>query len=103
MDPALEGAEPGRAPQQERLGGARADFVATLGRRVAELQAALLQLSQEPRSARAQGDLLRRVHALAASAKLLRFTKLADALTGRESELEAAASLDQVDDDVLRV
>src|ERR1700759_5326461 len=94
-DHAVDAARGG--PPQERLGGARADFVATLGRRVADLQGALLQLREDPASAPAQGELLRRMHALAASARLLRFAKLGDMLAAGEGELELAASAEAGD------
>src|SRR4051794_31369793 len=65
-------------PPQERLGGARADFVAHLGRRVAELSTLLRQIELEPEEARPRDDLRRRLHALSAGARLLRFAKLAE-------------------------
>src|SRR5262245_7312135 len=74
--------------RQEQLGGARADFVANLGRRVAELQTALKVWKSEPTSDRAQGEMHRRVHALAAGARLLRFTKLAEELAACEKLLD---------------
>jgi CheY-like chemotaxis protein len=74
--------------RQEQLGGARADFVANLGRRVAELQTALKVWRSEPTSDRAQGEMHRRVHALAAGARLLRFTRLAEELAACEKLLD---------------
>src|SRR5689334_3906745 len=65
-------------PPQERLGGARADFVAMLGRRVAEIAGILRLVTAEPTSARLRDDLRRRLHALSAGARLLRFTRLAE-------------------------
>ncbi|NUP10258.1 MAG: response regulator [Polyangiaceae bacterium] len=76
---------------RERLGGARADFVANLGKRRAELRATLDELRADPTSKRYGGELRRRVHALAAGAKLLRFTHLADELKLLEAKLEEAA------------
>src|SRR4051812_14611250 len=78
------------APVQERLGGARADFVANLGRRVQELSSIVRQLEGEPASERLRDDLRRRLHALAAGARLLRFTKLAEELAGCEALLSEA-------------
>jgi CheY-like chemotaxis protein len=74
-------------PPQERLGGARADFVATLGRRVAEIARILKQLTAEPDSVRIRDDLRRRLHALGAGARLLRFTKLAEGMSASEELL----------------
>jgi CheY-like chemotaxis protein len=69
-----------------RMGGARADFVASLGRKVNDARAALDALDASrgsPAEKAPREDLRRRLHALGASARLLRFdamgTKLADA------------------------
>jgi CheY-like chemotaxis protein len=82
----------------ERLGGARADFVAALGRRAAELTSLLRQLEAEPGDGRVRDDLRRRVHALAAGARLLRFARLAERLAGDEALLGLAASRGRVSD-----
>ena len=78
-------------PPQERLGGARADFVAHLGRRVAELSNLLRQIEDAPDEARPRDDLRRRLHALSAGARLLRFAKLAEEVGSVEAVLHAAA------------
>lgn len=78
-------------PPQERLGGARADFVAHLGRRVADLSTLLRQIEGDPESPRLRDDLRRRLHALSAGARLLRFAKLAEEVGGVEGVLHAAA------------
>jgi len=78
-------------PPQERLGGARADFVAHLGRRVAELSSLLRQIEAEPEAPRPRDDLRRRLHALSAGARLLRFAKLAEEVGGIEGLLHEAA------------
>lgn len=78
-------------PPQERLGGARADFVAHLGRRVAELSSLLRQIEAEPEAPRPRDDLRRRLHALSAGARLLRFARLADEVGGVEGLLHEAA------------
>jgi CheY-like chemotaxis protein len=75
-----------------RLGGARADFVAALGRRIAELTSLVRHLEQDPRSAPARDDLRRRIHALAAGARLLRFGRLAERLCEGEAVLLIAAN-----------
>lgn len=77
---------------RERLGGARADFVANLGKRRAELRTTLDALRADPGSKRYGGELRRRLHALAAGAKLLRFTRLADELKIVEVRLEESAA-----------
>lgn len=81
-----------KTPPQERLGGARADFVAALGRRVAELRGLLYELEGSPESAPLREDLRRRLHALAAGARLLRFTRLAERL-GRDEALLAGIAV----------
>jgi CheY-like chemotaxis protein len=81
-----------KTPSQERLGGARADFVAALGRRVAELTGVLDELTAQPSSDQARDDLRRRIHALAAGARLLRFTRLADRLVRDEMLLAGIAA-----------
>ncbi len=78
-------------PPQERLGGARADFVANLGRRVAELSNLLRQIEATPEEARPRDDLRRRLHALSAGARLLRFARLAEEVGSIEGVLHAAA------------
>ncbi|MFT3773789.1 MAG: response regulator [Minicystis sp.] len=81
-----------KTPSQERLGGARADFVAALGRRAAELRSVLDLMEIEPSSERVRDDLRRRIHALAAGARLLRFTKLAEKLSRDEALLAGIAA-----------
>lgn len=81
----------GAAPEEERLGGARADFAASLGRRVAELSVLLTRIEEGPRSGRFASDLRRKLHALSAGARLLRFTRLAEALGEVESAVDGAS------------
>lgn len=76
-----------KTPSQERLGGARADFVAALGRRVAELKTVLDLFELEPGSDLVRDDLRRRLHAIAAGARLLRFARLAERLARDETLL----------------
>jgi CheY-like chemotaxis protein len=84
----------GNAPEAARaarLGSARADFVASLGRRASELRTILSGLEQDPSAPRLRDDLRRRVHALSAGARLLRFGAMATALGEVERTLERAA------------
>lgn len=76
-----------------RIGSARADFIANLGRRIAELRGCLSGLTKDPGSPRLRDDLRRRVHALSAGARLLRFSGMASALADAEQTLERAASI----------
>ena len=63
-----------------RLGGARADFVASLGRKVADAREILAAIEAEPSSTAARGELRRRMHALGTGARLLRFGAMAGAI-----------------------
>ena len=72
-----------------RLGGARADFVASLGRKVNDARELLGALEDDPSSKQARDELRRRLHALGAGARLLRF----DAMT--RSLQEALGVLDR--------
>jgi CheY-like chemotaxis protein len=88
------GAEAARAA---RIGSARSDFISSLGRRVVELRASLNGLEQDPGSPRLRDDLRRRVHALSAGARLLRFSGMAAALGETERMLERAAAVGGLD------
>ncbi len=63
-----------------RLGGARADFVASLGRKVADARELLTALEDDPSSKPARDELRRRLHALGSGARLLRFEAMARSL-----------------------
>src|ERR1019366_2430039 len=56
-----------------RLGGARADFVASLGRKLNDARDLLNALEEDPSSKVARDELRRRLHALGSGARLLRF------------------------------
>jgi DNA-binding response OmpR family regulator len=63
-----------------RLGGARADFVASLGRKVADARDILAAIEAEPSSIAARSELRRRMHALGTGARLLHFGSMAGAI-----------------------
>jgi len=71
-----------------RLGGARADFVASLGRKVGDARELLATLEEDISSRPARDELRRRLHALGSGARLLRFDSMARSLQ------EALAALD---------
>lgn len=75
-----------------RLGGARADFVASLGRKVSDARAALSALERAPDSKGPRDDLRRRLHAMGAGARLLRFEALGTALAKAESLLDVVTA-----------
>src|SRR5580704_19058888 len=76
-----------------RLGGARADFVASLGRKANDARGVLTTALAERGTANEKGprdELRRRIHALGASAKMLRFDSMAQALAEAEAALDRA-------------
>jgi CheY-like chemotaxis protein len=61
-----------KGPASARLGGARADFVAGLGRKVADLRRSFSRVREEPGALPAREELRRKLHALATAAKLMK-------------------------------
>ncbi|MCS6902151.1 MAG: response regulator, partial [Polyangiaceae bacterium] len=81
---------PASSPREREVGslsGARADFVAHLGRRVSELRQGLQALENDPSAIRTRDDLKRRFHALGSAARVLKFHALADELLRLEQVL----------------
>lgn len=74
------------------LGGARADFVASLGRKVADARDLLSAIEDDPSSKLAHNELRRRLHALGSGARLLRFDAMARSLQEVLVVLERAAN-----------
>ena len=74
-----------------RLGGARADFVASLGRKVSDARELLTALEDDPSSKPARDELRRRLHALGSGARLLRFEAMARSLQDVLAVLDRAA------------
>ena len=74
-----------------RLGGARADFVAGLGRKVADLRVSLARVKATPDEAAARGELRRKLHALGSGAKLMKFDSMDRALVEGIAALDRAA------------
>jgi DNA-binding response OmpR family regulator len=83
-----------REAEGGRLGGARADFVASLGRKVGDARELLAVLEDDVGSRPARDELRRRIHALGSGARLLRFDAMARSLQ------EALAALDRSNDPV---
>src|SRR5690242_5652328 len=90
------------AARAARITSARSDFVSSLSRRIQELRTCLSALEQDPGSPRQRDDLRRRVHALSAGARLLRFGSMATALSEVERTLERAAAVGEIERDELR-
>jgi len=76
-----------------RLGGARADFVASLGRKVNDARELLGALEDDPSSKQARDELRRRLHALGAGARLLRFDAMTRSLQEVLGVLDRGAQL----------
>ena len=76
-----------------RLGGARADFVASLGRKIHDARELLTALEDDPSSKTARDELRRRVHALSAGARLLRFDAMARTLQDALAVLDRGTQL----------
>jgi len=83
----MVGPVPAREDEAARLTGARGDFVANLGRRLEALRVSLRAVEQTPSDGALRNGLLRRVHALASSARVLGFASVAEALTEAEKRL----------------
>jgi len=79
------------AGSSQRLGGARADFVASLGRKIADLRGVLGTLEGNPESVAALDDLRRKLHALGTGARMLRFEGMTQCIVDTESMLERAS------------
>jgi DNA-binding response OmpR family regulator len=77
--------------EQARMSGARADFVASLPRRLEVLRGALRAVEDQPRDAGRINGLLRRLHALGSAARVLGFASVAEALAEAEKTLRRVA------------
>ncbi len=90
-------------PSEERgnLSQARSDFLEGLEQRLQSLSGSVDKLRQQPDSAPARAHVLRRVHALAASAKVLGFAGMAEQL--RTVEIRLASADERVDEDVFEI
>jgi DNA-binding response OmpR family regulator/HPt (histidine-containing phosphotransfer) domain-containing protein len=71
-----------------RLTGARAEFAASLPRRLEVVRAVLRALSEAPTEADRKQALTRRLHALGSAARVLGFASVAEAMTEAEQLLE---------------
>ena len=75
--------------QSARLGGAKADFVGTLGRRVAECSDLLGALEAAPDNEGVRDQLKRKLAALEVGARYLRFERLAKSIQDATAVLQA--------------
>jgi len=87
-----------------RLGGARADFVAGLGRKVADLRGTLARVRGERADIAPREELRRKLHALGSAAKLMKFDAMDRGISealGTIDRTAIDAALDAVDLDAL--
>ncbi|MGD0677033.1 MAG: response regulator, partial [Polyangiaceae bacterium] len=86
----------GRDTEAGRLGGARAVFVASLGRKLADARDLLAALGEDPSSKPPRDELRRRLHALGAGSRLLQFEALARSLQEALAVLDGATRVGSV-------
>jgi len=98
-----DGNRPPTADGTAQLGGVRADFVANLGRRLAEVRRHWTALESDPGSPRARDEVRRRIHALAVRARVVGLTAMADRLDQAEHSLERAAAVGGIDHDDVKL
>jgi len=101
--PTGDGNRPTTADGTAQLGGVRADFVANLGRRLAEVRRHWTALESDPGSPRARDEVRRRIHALAVRARVVGLTAMADRLDQAEHCLERAAAVGGIDRDDVKL
>lgn len=83
---------PQSSPTSSGVAGAQADFVASIGRRVAQLQSVWNGLLQDQQNLSRYSQLQRFLHALATRARLLRFDTVAQQLELAERDMQRAAT-----------
>jgi DNA-binding response OmpR family regulator len=84
--------EPKPREEEARLSGARAEFAASLPRRLETLRGALAAAEQVPADGDRIKSLLRRVHAVGSAARVLGFASVAEALAEAERGLRQASA-----------
>jgi DNA-binding response OmpR family regulator len=83
----MAGFPPAREDDEARLTDARGEFVTSLPRRLEVLRAGLVQLAEAPADRERLNGMLRRLHALASSARVLGFASVAEVLGEAERTL----------------
>jgi CheY-like chemotaxis protein len=91
--------QPATRKTAHQAGGARADFVASLGRKIADARAVLETLEARPKDPGPRDELRRKLHALASGAKLLKLEAMGKSLAGAESILDRAAKAGRLSGD----
>jgi CheY-like chemotaxis protein len=98
--------KPAETNQPARLGGARAEFVGSLGRKVEGARTVLSTTASErgtPNEKAPREELRRRLHALGASARLLGFEAMSKSLAIADAALDRAATAGNASADDLGV
>ena len=83
------------------VAGAQADFVATIGHRIAQIQQVWNAWLQDPGNLERHSELRRHIHALATRARLLRFFSVAEELEHAEHDLERVGIIGQVNPEIV--
>ncbi|HMA93691.1 MAG TPA: response regulator, partial [Polyangiaceae bacterium] len=88
------------APREDLpgLSNSRADFAASLQRRIETVLAALSEFEAQPASSDRRDNFLRRIHALRASAKVLGFAAASEVLSYAEQQIRTCSSESPADD-----
>ncbi|MGC4069670.1 MAG: Hpt domain-containing protein [Polyangiaceae bacterium] len=102
QDPMIPDGEFSRKEEHTGLSTSRADFVSTLPRRLEAIAQAVASLEQQPDHSGRRDNLLRRLHALSASAKVLGFAAAADVLSRAEQRLRTS-QVETLDEDLVLV
>lgn len=87
---ARQNADGEAAPQG--LSGAGADFVASLGKKIADARASLQAFEADPDARGAKDDLRRKLHAMGTSARMFKFARMAKELADAEAALEGSGT-----------
>jgi CheY-like chemotaxis protein len=98
----MAGVDQKRKEEHGGLSVARAEFASSLGRRLEAIQAAIQAFEQQTQSATRRDNLIRRLHALGASAKVLGFAAAAECLSRAEQQLRTGLP-ETLGDDLLVV
>ena len=93
--------ETSRKEEHGGLSAARAEFASSLGRRLEAIHAAISAFEQNAISPPRRDNLLRRLHALGASAKILGFAAAAESLSRAEQQLRTGLAETLPDDLVI--
>jgi len=98
----MASADQKRNEEHGGLSVARSEFASSLSRRLDSIQSAISALEEETASVARRDNLIRRLHALGASAKILGFAAAAESLARAEQQLRTG-TIDTLNDDLVVV